>query len=330
MSLMEEFKKRAKQQPKRIVLPEGNDARVVKAAEIVSKEGYAQVFLLGNTSEIEKIAANEKIDLSKVTIIDPAKSDKREKYAMTYYELRKEKGVSKEAADKLMHDPVFFGTMMVYDKAADGLVSGADHSTADTIRPALQVIKTAPGIKLVSSSFIMILPDKTFGKDGVMVFADCAVNIDPSAEELAEIAIASAKTAQQLCNMEPKVALLSFSTKGSAKHPLVDKVQKAVEIIKEKSVNFEVDGELQADAALIPFVAKKKAPQSTVAGKANVLIFPDLQSGNISYKLTERLAKAEAIGPILQGIAKPVNDLSRGCSVSDIVNLVAITVLQAS
>ena len=235
-----------------------------------------------------------------------------------------------EKARETLKDPIYFATMMIQSNAADGLVSGAEHSTADTIRPALQIIKTKPGISVVSGCFIMYVPNSTFGDNGLFVFADCAVNPDPSSEQLAEIAISSAETAKALCDMEPRVAMLSFSTKKSADHPNVDKVIKAFEIAKEKVPSLEIDGELQADAALVESVGQKKSPGSKVAGKANVLIFPDLQSGNIGYKLVERLAKAHAIGPFLQGLNKPVNDLSRGCSVQDIIDVTAVTAIQAA
>jgi phosphate acetyltransferase len=244
--------------------------------------------------------------------------------------MRKKKGITEKQALDTMKDEVYFSTMMVQHGLADGLVSGAVHSTGDTIRPALQIIKTKPGIKVVSSAFVMIVPDCEYGCDGVFTFGDCAVNIDPTAEELAEIAICSAGTAKTLCGIEPKVAMLSFSTHGSAKHPYVDKVIRATEIIKEKAPFIDVDGDIQADAAIVESVGRTKCPDSKIAGKANVLIFPDLQSGNIGYKLVQRLGKAKAIGPFLQGIAKPVNDLSRGCSVSDIVDVTAITAVQAT
>jgi len=326
---MDTFKNKAKSNIKHIVLPEGNDVRTIQAASIVLKEGLSKVTLLGNIDEIKTLANKSNIDISNVPIIDPETSEKLNEYSNIFFEIRKKKGISKEDAIKTIKDVVYFGTMMVHTGDADGLVSGAAHTTADTIRPALQIIKTAPKISIVSSSFIMVVPNCNYGQNGTFIFADCAVNPNPNAEELAAIAISSARTAKVLCDMEPKVALISFSTKGSAKHELVDKVQKALAIAKEKAPDLDIDGEFQIDAAIVPKVGERKAPGSKIAGKANVLIFPDLQSGNAGYKLTERLAGASAIGPFLQGLNKPVNDLSRGCSVEDIVNVVTITSVQA-
>ncbi len=329
MDLLREIREKAKKSPKRIVLPEGEEERTIKATAEILKEGIAEIILLGEESKIKDIAQSLKVDIGRTRIIEPEKSERLEDYANTYCELRKENGISKDEALSTMKEPLFYGAMMVKKGEADGSISGAAHTTAETMRPALQIIKTAAGVKKVSSSFLMILKDEKFGKNGALIFADCAILPNPNEEELADIAIASARTAKDLMGCEPKVAMLSFSTKGSAKHKLVDKVARATEIVKEKEPGLLIDGELQADAALIPEIASQKAPNSSIAGKANVLIFPDLNSANISYKLVQRLAGAQAIGPILQGLAKPVNDLSRGCSVEDIINLVAITSLQA-
>jgi phosphate acetyltransferase len=329
MTLLENLTHKAQSNPKKIVLPEGEEPRTIKAAVQILHEKLAHVVLVGNRAKIEAVAKEQGVDVSKVPSIDPLTSPKFEEYAQAYYEARKAKGVTIEQARKLITDTVFYGTMMVHKGEMDGLVSGALHSTGDTIRPALQIIKTKPGINIVSSSFVMIVPDCEYGDKGMFIFADCAVMPNPTDAELAQIAIASAETAKVLCGLEPRVAMLSFSTYGSAQHELVDKVKRATAIAKQMAPGLKIDGELQADAAIIPKVGKSKAPNSPIAGQANVLVFPDLQSGNIAYKLVERLAKAQAIGPILQGIAKPVNDLSRGCSVEDIVHLVAITSVQA-
>ena len=328
MGLMDEIKSKARADLKRIVLPEGAEERTVKAAGIIAKEGLAKVILVGSPGEIKKQAPD--IDsLDNITIIDPASSEKLGAYADTFYELRKSKGITQEAALKAVTDPLYYACMMIKMGDADGMVAGAINTTANTLRPALQIIKTSPGISVVSSCFIMILKNEDYGHNGVMVFGDCAVNPNPDAEQLAAIAVSTAKTAAQLTGMDPKVAMLSFSTKGSAKHELVDKVALATARVKELNPSLMVDGELQADAALVASVGQLKSPGSPVAGHANVLIFPDLQAGNIGYKLVQRLAGAEAVGPICQGLAAPVNDLSRGCSVDDIVSVVAITAVQA-
>lgn len=327
MNFLEQISIRAKADLKTIVLPEANDIRVIKAAAMVQEQGIANIILVGNEAEIKKLAGD--LDISKAKIVDPLKSDKFEDYANTFYELRKAKGMTPEKARETMKDNVFWAVMMVKKGEADGMVSGAAHSTADTIRPALQIIKTAPDSKLVSAFFVMVVPDCEYGEKGIFVYGDCALNQNPDAEQLSEIAIASAKSFENFVQAQPKVAMLSFSSYGSGKDPIVDKVIEATKIAKEKAPNLMLDGELQADAALVPEIGKSKAKGSTVAGQANVLIFPDLNCGNICYKLTQRLAKAEAYGPILQGIAKPVNDLSRGCSAEDIVGVVAMTAVQA-
>jgi len=330
MKLSQLIREKAQKNPKIIVLPEGEEPRMIKAAETIFNEGFAGLILLGREESIKSKARELGIELpNEIKIIQPKDSDKMKQYAESYYQLRKHKGVSLEEAYQLLENPLYFGALMVYHDDADGLVAGSINATGDVFRPALQTIKTAPDINIVSSSFVMVVPDCPYGEKGIIVFADCALNPEPNAEQLADVAIASAATGKALVGFEPKVAMLSFSTMGSGKHPLVDKVIEATKIAKEKKPELLIDGELQADAALIPSIGERKAPNSKIAGKANVLIFPDLHSGNIAYKLIERLAKAEAIGPISQGMRKPVNDLSRGCSAEDIVNVVAITVLQA-
>lgn len=329
MSFVQDIMNRAKKEIKTIVLPEATDIRTLKATDIILKEGFCKVILIGNKDEIINIASENNFDISKAEIVEPNNSEDYEEYANAFYELRKHKGMTVEKSKELMLDPVFFGMMMVKQEKADGLVSGAAHSTADTLRPALQILKTAPGTKLVSTFCVLDVPNCEFGEDGVFVFSDCGLNQNPNSEELSEIAISTAKSFKQIIGKEPKVAMLSYSTMGSAKAEEVDKVRIATEIAKEKAPNLLIDGEMQFDAAIIPSIAKSKAPESNVAGKANTLIFPDLQAGNIGYKLVERLAKAEAYGPICQGMAKPVNDLSRGCKAEDIVGVVAITCVQA-
>ena len=330
MKLSQLIREKAKKNPKIIVLPEGEEPRMIKAVETIIKEDFAGLILLGREENIKSRARELGVELpDEIKIISPKDSEKLKEYAESYYQLRKHKGVSLEEAYQLLENPLYFGALMVYHDDADGLVAGSINATGDVFRPALQTIKTAPGINIVSSSFVMVVPDCPYGENGIIVFADCALNPEPNAEQLADVAIASASTGKALVGFEPRVAMLSFSTKGSGKHPLVDKVIEATKITQEKKPELLIDGELQADAALIPSIGERKAPNSKIAGKANVLIFPDLNSGNIAYKLIERLAKAEAIGPISQGMRKPVNDLSRGCSVEDIVNVVAITVLQA-
>ena len=329
MSLIDKVKVKARSDVKKIVLPEGDEPRTVKAARILKDESLAEPVLLGNREAIEKVASDNGVDLTGIETIDPVGADKLQAYADLFYELRKAKGVTPEAALETVKDVMYYGIMMVKTGDADGLVSGAVHSTGDMLRPALQIIKTAPGIKCVSSSFLMDSPDKTFGDDGLLVYADCVVMPCPTAEELAHIAISAANTAKKLCGIEePKVAMLSFSTKGSAKHELVSKVQQAVDIAHELAPDLLLDGEMQFDAALIPEIGESKAPGSKVAGHANVLVFPDLQAGNIGYKITQRLGKCEAVA-VLQGLDKPCNDLSRGCSVEDIVTTATLTAVQA-
>jgi phosphate acetyltransferase len=330
MNLIESIKQNAKSNKQRIVLPESHEERTLKAADIAIKEGLANIILLGEKDKIIKKAnALSLKNLEQAVIIDPKTSDKREEYAALMVEIRKSKGLTTDEAMNLLNDPLYFSTVMIKNGDADGEVAGADNATGDVLRPAFQYIKTMEGISVVSGAFLMFLKDKEFGENGLMIFADCAVNPDPTDKELAEIAVATAKTTRALAHIEPRIAMLSFSTKGSAKHELVDKVVKATGIVKSTEPELKIDGEFQADAAIIESVAVKKAPGSEIAGKANVLIFPDLNSGNIAYKLVQRLAHADAIGPILQGLAAPINDLSRGCSVNDIVELIAITANQA-
>ena len=329
MDFVSQMKELAKSDLKKIVLPEGNEERNLKAAEIIHNEKIADVILVGSRNEIEENAKKFGVNIEGITIEDPQTSERTKAYANELYELRKKKGVTQTMAENIILDPMYYATMMVKNDDAHGMVSGAVHTTGDLLRPGLQIIKTAPGISVVSSFFIMILKDKTFGENGQMLFADCAVNPNPTADELAAIAIATAESAKKFMKFEPKVAMLSFSSYGSAKHELVSKVQEATKKAQELRPDLSIDGELQLDAAIVESVGKKKAAASPVAGKANVLVFPDLQAGNIGYKLVERIAGADAIGPICQGFAKPINDLSRGCSVEDIVNVVAITAVQA-
>jgi phosphate acetyltransferase len=331
MELIDRIKLNAKKHYKRIVLPEGTEERTIQAADIAIKEGLAQIILIGNPDEINALASKKGLkNLGKAKIVDPKSHEKKDHYIDLMVELRKHKGLTRGEASKLIEDPLYLGVLMIKNGDADGEVTGADHSTGDVLRPAFHYVKTAPGISVVSGAFIMILPDKSFGEDGVLIYADGAVHPDPTDKELAEIAIATAHTTRAIAGFEPRIAMLSFSTKGSASHELVNKVVSATKIAKEMDPDLMIDGELQADAALIEAIGQKKAPGSKIAGKANVLIFPNLDSGNIAYKLTQRLAHAEAIGPILQGMAAPINDLSRGCSVSDIVSLIAITANQAA
>lgn len=330
MSFIDGIKERAKQDIKTIVLPESEDERTLRAAAKILGEKTANLILIGEEATIKADAEKYGVNIDGANIINPETSDKLEEYVNTLYELRKAKGMTPEAArEALLKDRTTFGVMVLKTGGADGLVSGACHSTANTLRPALQILRTAPGAKLVSGFFIMDVPNCEFGYNGTFAFADCGLNQDPDSESLAAIANDTANTFRTLVGAEPKVAFLSHSTKGSAKHPLVDKVVNAVEIAHQQYPDLVCDGELQLDAAIVPSVAASKAPGSPVAGQANVLIFPNLDGGNIGYKLVQRLAKAEAYGPMLQGIAKPVNDLSRGCSWEDIVGVVALTAVQA-
>ena len=330
MGYIDSIKEKARMDKKTIVLPETNDKRTLIAASHIIQEGIADIVMVGDEEKIMDGAGWLEVELDGGKIVNPATTDKFEDYVQLLYETRKSKGMTEEKArDILLKDYLTFGVIMVKANDADGMVAGACHATADTLRPALQILKTAPGVKLVSGFFIIDVPDCTFGHNGTFIFADCGLNQDPTAEQLAAIAESSAKSFQSLVGAKPIIAMLSHSTKGSAKHPLVDKVVEATNIAREQYPYLTIDGELQSDAALVPSVAKSKAPGSDVAGKANVLVFPNLDCGNISYKLVQRLAKAEAYGPMLQGIAKPVNDLSRGCSWEDIVGVVALTAVQA-
>ncbi len=331
MSFIDEIKERAKQQIKTIVLPEAEDIRILKATEIVLNEKYANIILVGDKRKIEEKAKQNNVNIDGAKIIDPNNSPDYDKYVSLLYELRKNKGMTIENAKELVKDPVYFGMLMLKDEESkvDGLVSGAIHSTSDTLRPALQILKTAPDTKLVSAFFVMVVPNCEYGENGTFIFGDAGLNENPGQEELSEIAISSSKSFKQLVQKEPKVAMLSYSTHGSAKSESTQKVIDATKAVKEKAPNLKVDGELQLDAAIIPEIAKMKAPTSELKGEANVLIFPDLNAGNIGYKLVQRLGKAEAYGPLCQGIAKPVNDLSRGCSSIDVAGVIAITAVQA-
>ncbi len=329
MSFIEGLKNKAKQNIKTIILTESEDKRVLEAAQKVKKEGFANIILIGNEEEANKLAKENNIDISGIPVINPETSDKFEEYANAFYELRKAKGMTEDKAREMLKDNMYFGTMMVKMGDADGLVSGACHSTANTLRPALQILKTAPGTKLVSAFFLMVVPDCKYGENGIFIFGDSGLVENPTADELSEIAISSSKSFEQLTGKESKVAMLSYSTYGSAHSELTEKVVEATRLLKEKMPNLICDGELQLDAAIIPEINASKAPGSPLKGEANTLIFPNLDAGNIGYKLVQRLAKAEAYGPLCQGIAKPVNDLSRGCNSDDIVGVVAITAVQA-
>ncbi len=330
MDLIQSIIERAKANKQRIVLPEGTEERTLKAADQLLADQVADIILIGNSGEINSLAEQHGLkSISKATIVDPVHNEKKEVYANLLYELRKSKGVTIEQAQKLTEDPLFLACLMIKNGDADGEVAGAKNTTGNVLRPAFQIIKTLPGISVVSGAFLMFIPNKEYGENGVMIFADCAVLPNPTAQELAQIAVATGKTTKDIAGFEPKIAMLSFSTKGSASHEMVDKVVEATRLAKEMNPSLKIDGELQADAAIVPSVGESKAPGSDIAGHANVLVFPSLETGNIAYKLVQRLAGAEAVGPILQGIAAPINDLSRGCSVDDIYKMVAITANQA-
>lgn len=330
MNLLDKLIERAKSNTQRIVLPEGTEKRTLTAADQLLRDGVAEIILLGNSAEIGAVAKELGLShIDKATIIDPKSHEKKENYTQLLFELRKNKGLTYEQASQLAEDPLYLACLMINAGDADGEIAGAQNTTGNVLRPALQIIKTSPGVKVVSGAFIMFTQTPQYGENGTLLFADCAVMPNPTAEELASIAIASAQTMKSLVGVEPRVAMLSFSTKGSAKHEMVDKVSEATRIAKEADPTLLIDGELQADAAIVASVGVSKAPGSAIAGKANVLVFPSLEAGNIGYKLVQRLGNAEAIGPVLQGMAAPVNDLSRGCSVEDIYNMVAITANQA-
>ncbi len=330
MSFIENMKEEAKKEIKTIVLPESEDLRTLEATQIVLEEGFANIVLIGNPDDINKLAKENNVDITGAQIVNPATSNDFSKYANDLYELRKNKGMTlDQAKELLMSNSRYFATMMVKEGDADGFVSGASHPTSDTLRPALQILKAAPGTKIVSAFFVMVLPDNQYGEEGVFIFADSGLNEYPDADALSEIAISSSKSFKELIGKEPKVAMLSYSTHGSAHSPLTDKVVEATKLLKEKAPDLICDGEIQLDAAIIPEVAERKAPGSPLKGNANILIFPDLDAGNIGYKLTQRFGHAEAYGPLCQGVSKAVNDLSRGCSSKDIAGVVAITAVQA-
>lgn len=330
MSLLDQMFEKAKANPRRIVLPEGTEPRTLKAADIVLKDGLAELILIGNKDEILKMAAENNLEnISKATIVDPEKDEKMSVYSSLLLDLRKSKGMTEEQAVQTARDPLYLACLMIKNGDADGELAGAQNTTGNVLRPAFQIVKTKPGISVVSGAFLMFTPTPQYGENGLLLFADCAVNPNPTAKELAEIAVSTAETTRAIAGFEPKVAMLSFSTKGSAKHELVDKVIEATKLAREMQPDLQIEGELQADASIVPSIGQSKAPGSEIAGKANVLVFPDLQSGNISYKLVERFSGTQAVGPILQGMAAPVNDLSRGCSVDDIVKMVVITANQA-
>ncbi len=331
MNLIEKIRQQAREDCQRIVLPEGNEERTIMAADTIIREKLCYIYLIANPVELDKKVKQYGLkNIEKATVINPKDHPKKQEYTELLFELRKEKGMTMEQAAKLVEDPLYLGTLMIKAGDADAEVAGAANATSDVLRPAFQIVKTLPGISIVSGAFIMILQDKSFGEDGVLVFADGAVHPDPDEKQLAEIAVATGVTTRSILGFEPRIAMISFSTKGSASHPMVDKVANATKLARAMDPTLLIGGEMQADAALVEAIAASKAPDSPIQGNANVLIFPDLNVGNTAYKLVQRLAKAEAIGPVLQGMAAPINDLSRGCSVSDIVNLVAITSNQAA
>ena len=330
MNLINEIIERAKADKQRIVLPEGTETRTLQAADQLVRDGVAEIILLGDPQEINLLANQLELkNIGKTLVIDPKNHDKKQTYIDLLVKLRQAKGMTPEKAAVLVEDPLYLACLMIKNGDADGEIAGAQNTTGDVLRPALQIIKTSPGVSVVSGAFIMFTKTTQYGKDGILIFADCAVMPNPTAQELASIAIASAQTARGIVGVEPRVAMLSFSTKGSAQHEMIDKVAEATRIAKEVAPDLLIDGELQADAALVPSVGASKAPGSAIAGQANVLVFPSLEAGNIGYKLVQRLGNAEAVGPILQGMAAPVNDLSRGCSVDDIYKMVAIAANQS-